>query len=343
MQSLQLVSQRRLEARDIPQPHDPGPGEILVRIRSVGICGSDMHWYLDGRIGANPAVYPQILGHEPAGEVAAVGAGVADFQIGDRVTIEPTLSCGHCEYCLLGQHNNCIRNIFMGGPQAPGLFREYAIVPQHNAVKFPAAFSFAKATLIEPLAVIMHMLEFVSIRPPDTVAVLGAGPIGMLAAAVARACGASQVLVADKLPHRLALARGMGATCAVDIAEFSAAVRDLTGGRGVDIAIDAAGMAQTVNTALAVIRLGGTLVQIGIPIDATLPINLHAAMAKELRIQTLKRSNHRSAPAIALLASGAVSDSLVTHRVPLADAPAAFETLAEYRDGVGKLVVEMPA
>ena len=343
MQSLQLVSQRRLEPRDIPQPHDPGPGEILVRIRSVGVCGSDMHWYLDGRIGANPAVYPQILGHEPAGEVAAIGAGVADFQVGDRVSIEPTLSCGHCEYCRLGQHNNCIRGTFMGGPQVQGLFREYAVVPQHNAVKFPAGFSYAKATLIEPLAVIMHMLDLVSIRPPDTVAVLGAGPIGMLAASVARACGASQVLVADKLPHRLALARDMGATLAVDIAQFPAAVGDLTGGRGVDIAIDAAGMAQTINTALAVIRMGGTLVQIGIPIDASLPINLHSAMAKELRIQTLKRSNHRSAPAIALLASGAVNDSLVTHRVPLAGTPAAFETLAEYRDGVGKLVVEMPA
>ncbi len=343
MQSLQLVSPRRLEPRDIPQPPDPGPGEILVRIRSVGVCGSDMHWYLEGRIGANPAVYPQILGHEPAVEVAAVGAGVADFQIGDRVSIEPTLSCGHCEYCLLGQHNNCVRNVFMGGPQAQGLFREYALVPQHNAVQFPADFSFAKATLIEPLAVIMHMLDLVAIRPPDTVAVLGAGPVGMLAAAVARACGASQVLIADRLPHRLALAREMGATAAVDIAEFGAAVGDLTRGRGVDIAIDAAGMAQTINAALAVLRMGGTLVQIGIPIEATLPIHVHAAMAKELRIQTLKRSNHRSAPAIALLASGAVNDSLITHRVPLSETPAAFETLAEYRDGVGKLVVEMPA
>ncbi len=343
MQSLQLVAKRRLEARDIAPPPDPGPGELLVRIRSVGVCGSDMHWYLEGCIGANLAVYPQILGHEPAGEVAAIGAGVTAFQPGDRVSIEPTLSCGHCEYCLLGQHNNCVRNTFMGGPQAQGLFREYALVPQHNAVKFPGEFSFAKATLIEPLAVIMHMLELVSIRPPDTVAVLGAGPMGMLAASVARACGASQVLVADKLPHRLALARGMGATFAADIAQFPAAVGDLTGGRGVDIAIDAAGMAQTINTALAVLRMGGTLVQIGIPIEATLPIHVHAAMAKELRIQTLKRSNHRSAPAIALLASGAVGDSLITHRVPLADTPAAFETLADYRDGVGKIVVEMPA
>jgi L-iditol 2-dehydrogenase len=343
MRSIQLVAPRKLEESELPQLPDPGPGEILVKIHAVGICGSDMHWYLDGRIGAFPAAYPQILGHEPAGEVAAMGPGVTEYKLGDKVAIEPTISCGHCEHCLRGRHNNCIRAAFMGSPQAPGLLREYAVVPQHNATIFPANFSYTQATLIEPLAVIMHMLELIEIRPADTVAILGAGPIGMLAAAVARSSGASQVLIADKLPYRLELAQKMGATLPVEMKNLAEAAQDVTRGRGFDIVIDAAGMPQTINAGIAIARIGGTFVLIGIPVESNFPVDLQTAMFKELRIQTLKRSNHRSQPAIALLASGAVKDTLITHVVPLDRTADAFETLAEYRDEVGKLVIEMPS
>jgi L-iditol 2-dehydrogenase len=341
MRSIQLVSPRRLELRDMAEPPEPGPGELLVRVRAVGVCGSDLHWYTEGRIGAFPATYPLVLGHEPAGEVAAVGPGVSSFQPGDRVAVEPTLSCGHCEFCLRGRHNNCIRSSFMGSPQAPGLFRDYALVPQGNATKFPAAFTFVRATLIEPLAVIMHMLELIEIGPTDTVAVLGAGPIGMLAAAVARACGAPVVISVDRLAHRRALALRMGATVAVELGGLAPAVLDLTRGLGASVVIDAAGDLQTINTGLAIARPGGVFVLAGIPSVANLPIDLHSAMAKEIRIQTLKRSNHRSAPAIELLAREAVPDALITHAVAAGQAPEAVEMLAEYRDGVGKLVVRM--
>jgi len=339
MRSIQLLAPRTLEEREMAFPRDPGPGEILVKIHSVGICGSDMHWYLDGRIGAFQAVYPQVLGHEPAGEVVGAGAGVTKYKAGDRVAIEPSLTCGHCEFCLIGKHNHCLHSSFMGSPQEPGLLREFATIPQHNAIHFPDGFTYAQATLIEPLAVIMHMLELIEIRPPDTVAVLGAGPIGMLAASVARACGASQVTIADRLPHRLALARQMGVTLAVDLKTLPEAIRDSTRGRGVDVVIDAAAAPETINTGLAIARLGGTFVLIGIPVEGKFPIDVHTAMAKELRIQTLKRSNHRAAPAIQLLASGAVKDALITHTVPLAKTPEAFQTLADYRDGVGKLII----
>lgn len=343
MRSIQMVSPRRLELRPMEDPPDPGHGELLVRVRAVGVCGSDLHWYKEGRIGAFPATYPLVLGHEPAGEVAAIGPGVEGFQPGDRVAIEPTLSCGHCEFCLLGRHNNCIRSTFMGSPQAPGLFREYAVVPAGNATRFPPSFSFVRATLIEPLAVIMHLLELVDIGPTDTVAVLGAGPIGLLSAAVARACGAPSVISVDRLAHRRDLARRMGATVAVDIPGLPAAVLDLTGGLGASVVIDAAADAQTINTGLAIARPGGVFVLAGIPSLANLPVDLHSAMAKEIRLQTLKRSNHRSQPAIALLAREAVADHLITHAVGAEQAPEAVEMLAEYRDGVGKLVVKMDA
>ena len=325
------------------QPADPAPGEILVKIRSVGICGSDMHWYTDGNIYGSPAVYPQVLGHEPAGEVVAIGKGVTAFKTGDRVSIEPTISCGHCEWCVRGQHNNCATSQFMGSPQLPGLLREYAAIPAHNATKFPDAFSYTQASLIEPVAVIMHMLELIEIHAGDTVAVLGAGPIGLLAAAVARNAGAAQVLVTDKLPYRVKMAQDLGATAAVPIGQFRELVGDKTRGRGVDLAIDAAGAPETINSALAVIRLGGTFMLIGIPNHAPLGVDLFNAMAKEIRIQTLKRSNHRSHPAIALLSAGAIPEAIVTHRVGLEQTPEAFQMLAEYREGVCKLAIEFPA
>jgi L-iditol 2-dehydrogenase len=327
----------------MPLPADPGPDEVLVKVRSVGICGSDMHWYLDGSIYGFLATYPLVLGHEPAGEVVAVGKRVSGLRAGDRVSIEPTISCGHCEYCARGQHNNCVQSQFMGSPQLPGLLREYAVVPAHNSELIPENFSYTQASLIEPVAVIMHMLELVQIHTGDSVAILGAGPIGLLAAAVARHCGASQVLIADKLPHRIKIAQDLGATAAVPLQQFPELIGDKTRGRGVDLAIDAAGAAETINAGLAVTRLGGTFVLIGIPHQVPVGVDLFSAMTKEIRIQPLKRSNHRAKPAMALLAAGAIPEAIVTHRLDVEQAPAAFQTLAEYRDGIGKLVIEFPA
>lgn len=342
MKSAQLVAPRTLDIREMPAPPDPSPGEILVKLRSIGICGSDMHWYLDGSMYGMPASYPQVLGHEPAGDVVAVGAHVDNLKPGDRIAIEPTISCGHCEWCLRGQHNNCAASSFLGSPQAPGLLREYAIIPAHNATLVPENFSYTQASLIEPVAVIMHMLELIDIRAGQTVAVLGAGPIGLLAAAVARKAGAFQVFVADKLPHRIRMAQDQG-SIASPISQFAQLIADHTRGRGVDIAIDAAGAPETINTALAITTLGGTFVLIGIPTRTPVPVDLFSLQAKEIRFQPLKRSNHQSQPAIALLASGAIPESIVTHRVGLEQAPEAFQMLAEYRENVGKLAVEFPA
>ncbi|HYL39106.1 MAG TPA: alcohol dehydrogenase catalytic domain-containing protein [Bryobacteraceae bacterium] len=343
MKSAQLVAPRTIEVQEMPLPADPAPGEVLVKLGSVGICGSDMHWYLEGSIYGLAAVYPQVLGHEPAAEVIAMGSRVTKFRPGQRVSIEPTISCGRCEWCRRGQHNNCPTSRFMGSPQAPGLLREYAIIPAHNATLVPESFSYTQASLIEPVAVIMHMLELVEIRPGDSVAILGAGPMGLLAACVARHAGAAQVLMADKLPHRIGMAQDLVATAAVPMGQFGELVLDRTRGRGVDIAIDAAGAAETINAALAVTRLGGTFALIGIPNHTPVGVDLFSLQAKEIRFLPVKRSNHQSEPAIALLTSGAIPESIVTHRVGLEQAPGAFRMLAEYRDGVGKLAIEFPA
>ncbi len=327
----------------MPQPPDPGHGEVTVRIRAVGVCGSDLHWYQDGRVGEFPAAYPQVLGHEPAGDVIAVGAGVHDFAVGDRVVMEPSLTCGHCEHCLKGRLNNCIRNVFMGGPQAPGMFREYVTLPAGNCTRFPNDFSYATATLVEPVAVMMNVLDLTVIRAGDTVAVTGAGPIGMLCAAIARASGAGRVFIADRLAYRLKLAMNMGADVAIDTTAQSLVetVMDATGGRGADVVLEAAGSAETVNAAIRMARAGGTVMLIGILSELYPKIDIHTAMMKELRLQTLKRSNHRAEEAVRLMAAGRIPVSLITHSLPLEATPRAFEMLANYTDGVGKAIIEI--
>ena len=343
MRSIQLIGPRILEEREMPMVRDPGAGEVLVKVRAVGICGSDLHWYLDSRIGLAQARYPQVLGHEPVAEVIGIGKDVRSFAVGDRVVLEPNLTCGHCEYCMSGRHNNCPHGEFLGSPQSPGFFREYVTLPAHNAILVPPTLSDEQATLVEPLAVMMHILELIEIRLGDTVAILGSGPIGMLFAATARTAGAQRIFIADRVPHRLDLAKKMGAdvTIHTERENFAEAVMDQTKGRGVDLAVDAAGDVGLINLALEVTRPTGTVVLIGIANELTSPINLHAAMNKELRIQTVRRSNHRSQAALELMESGQAPAALITHKLPLAETPRGFEMLSNYSDGVGKVVIEV--
>ncbi len=342
MLSIQLTAPGRLEPREMAMPAAPAAGQVLVQVKAVGICGSDLHWYKDGRIGHTPAEYPQILGHEPTGEVVAVGPGVSAFGPGDRVLIEPAINCGTCELCLSGRHNACVRSRFMGAPGEPGLLREYALAPASNLVPLPEGLDYVRGTVAEPLAVAVHVLRMSKIRLGATVAVIGAGPIGVLCTAVARLAGASKIFIADKVAHRVALGRKMGADAGIHVPGESLrnAVMDLTHGRGVDVVIDAAGDSGTFNTGMEITRFGGQYVLVGLPGELEMRLDMHLAMGKELSLQTVKRSNHTSHAAIELLQSGKISDALITHRVPLIKAPEAFKLLEDYRDQVGKVIIE---
>jgi L-iditol 2-dehydrogenase len=301
-----------------------------------------MHWYKEGGIGSSRAVYPMVLGHEPAGEIVAVGKNVEGLKAGQRVLVEPSITCGYCEFCRSGQHNNCVACVFMGSPQMPGLFREFAVVPVRNVMALPDTMSFAAATILEPLSVILHILELVDIRLGDTVAVMGAGPVGLLTASVARIAGASRIFVADKVPHRLQMARELGADCTAETSKFGQMVMDETRGRGVDVVLDAAAALETINLSISIARTGGQVVLIGIPSEPDLNVDIHTAMAKELNVQTIRRSNRNEHGALALMESGRIGDRIVTHRLPLEKTAEGFELLSEYADGVGKVVIEIP-
>jgi len=343
MRSVPLVEPRKLELVEAPTPEGPGPGEVLVKLAAVGLCGSDLHWWADGHIHGNPARYPQILGHEPVGTIVEAGKGVHGLKAGDRVSIEPSLTCGHCTYCIQGRHNLCSTSRFMGGPDAQGFFRDYAVVPAHNADPVPDALTFNEATLMEPVAVWVHIYELVPVRIQQTVAVLGCGPIGLLGIAMARAAGAQTIIACDRVPHRLALARQMGADIAVDIRTggFRDAVMAATAGQGADLVYDAAGASETVQLGIRCTRPGGTFTLIGIPSELNFEVDLHTAMAREIDLQMIKRSNHKGRQAGAMLASGQIPTSLITHALPLEKAQEAFEMLHDYAGGAGKLILDL--
>ena len=306
MRAAELIAPLTFRLTDMPI-EDPGPGEVQVRVEAVGICGSDLHAYSEGAVGSTPNVYPMVLGHEPAGTIVKTGAGVTGLAAGDRGALEPALYCYHCEFCLRGQHNVCANIRFLSNPHHPGFFRELVNLPVANFIPIPAGISFDQATLIEPLAIALHSLHLASIRPGETVAVIGAGPIGLLTIAALRAAKAGRIWAVE--PWRIAASwPGHGADVALEPAEGAEEILSGTGQRGVDCAIDCAAKEYTTSQAIHVIRNAGRVVLTGIHSTPFVPMDGSAMRRKELTIFNVRRSNHETAggPGIAAGAPGLV-------------------------------------
>ena len=337
----ELIGQRqfRLTEQEIA---GPAPGEVQVRVNAVGICGSDVHSYAEGAIGDTPCVYPMVLGHEPAGTVVKTGEGVTGWSAGDRAALEPALYCYHCEYCLAGRHNICANIRFLSNPGTPGFFREFVNLPAHNLFAIPKTLPLELATIVEPLAVAMHSLEFASIRLGETTAVWGGGPIGLLTIASLKAAGTGRIWCVEPVPHRREMAKCMGADAVLDPGEVDVA-REIvkeTGGRGVDCALDCAAKEHTINQAIRAARNGGRVVLTGIHSAAIVPFEVSPMRRKELAIFNVRRSNHEAAAALEFLKNNVkLFAPMVTHTRPLEEIQAAFALVEAYAEGVGKLVV----
>lgn len=319
---------------------DPGPGEVQARVGAVGVCGSDLHSYSEGSVGDTPCVYPMVLGHEPAGTVTKVGAGVTGWSPGDRAVLEPAIYCYHCEYCRSGRHNVCANIRFLSTVGHPGFFREFVNLPVMNLLGIPKGLSLEHATIVEPLAIAMHSMRFASIQLGETVAVFGAGAIGLLTVACLKMAGAGRIWAIEPVAHRREMAKHMGADVALDP---DGAVRQIlsdTAGRGVDCAMDCAAKGDTINWAIQAGCNGGRVVLTGIHSDAMVPFEVSPMRRKELAIFNVRRSNHESEAALALLLERtAFFAPLVTHSRPLDRIAEAFTIAEEYSDGVGKMVV----
>jgi L-iditol 2-dehydrogenase len=340
----ELTGLRQFRMTEQPIP-DPGPGEVQVRVAAVGVCGSDLHSYSEGAVGDTPCVYPMVLGHEPAGVVVKTGAGVTGWSLGDRAALEPAIYCYHCEFCLSGHHNVCANLRFMSNPGEPGFFRGYANLPARNLLALPTRMSVEHATLIEPLAVALHSMQFVAPRPGETAAVFGVGPIGLLTIVALKLAGAARVWAIDPVAHRLDLARAVGADAVINPRAVDPVRQILvdTGNRGVDVAIDCAGKDNSINQSIHAARNAGRVVVTAIPPGVLVPVEFSPLRRKEIALYNVRRSNHESGEALAMLAEHTARfAAIVTHSPPLDEIGGAFNQLENYADGVGKIVITFP-
>jgi L-iditol 2-dehydrogenase len=314
-----------LEEREQPTPN---ADEVLVRMRSVGICGSDVHYYEHGRIGDYVVDSSLILGHESAGEVVAVGENVDDSRVGERVTLEPGVPCRRCEHCARGEYNLCPDVTFMATPPDDGAFAEYVAWPADFAYTLPDGVTLDEGALVEPLSVGVHVARRAEVGLGDTVLVTGCGPIGLLTMEAVRAAGATEVVVSDVVPEKLAFAEERGADLAIDVSEndLAAAVDDATDGRGVDVVVEASGAPPAVQGAFDAVRRGGSVVLVGLAPDADVPLDTNEIIDNELDVFGSFRYRNTYPAALDLLADGAVDvEGIVDFEATLGEVDSAFQ------------------
>ncbi|MBI1898836.1 MAG: alcohol dehydrogenase catalytic domain-containing protein [Acidobacteria bacterium] len=341
MRVAELYDFRKFRHTEVPLAA-PGPGEVQVRVRAVGICGSDLHYFSEGRIGDTPCAYPMVLGHEPTGEVVRSGAQVSGWSAGDKAILEPAIYCYHCEFCRSGRHNLCENLRFLSTSGDPGFFREYVNLPAPNLLPMPAELSFEQNTLFEPLAVALHSMQFGLPKLGETAAVFGAGPIGLLTVALLQLTGVRRIWCIDPVERRRELAGALGAAALIDPAAVDPVTQILadTGRRGVDVVFDCAAKDNTINQAMQVARPAGRVVITGIPGDAQVRFDYHTLRRKELYFYSVRRSNHETESALQLMRQYPERFApLVTHVRPLEHIGPTFETLARYEDGMAKVVI----
>jgi len=342
MKAAQLNGPRDVRLINLPD-EAPGPGEILLNVTAVGVCGSDLHAYLHWQVGDTAPGGPYVLGHEASGVVAALGPGVSDsFYVGQRVAIDPAVPCLDCEFCRKGHPNLCTRLKFLGLWPYDGAMRTQMVHPARSCVPMPDGISDVGAALLEPLGVALHAIKLAKIEVGDDVLVTGCGAIGLLLIRLARLAGAKRIFASDKLAGRLACASTYGADVVINVndTDVVSAVMQATSGRGVDVAIESAWVTETASQCTDAARLGGRVVIVGIPVEDFVSLRASGTRRKGLTIKFSRRMKHTYPAAIALAASGQVDvDSLASHRFPLAETVTALETAATYSDGVIRAMV----
>ncbi|QZP38316.1 NAD(P)-dependent alcohol dehydrogenase [Halobaculum magnesiiphilum] len=326
---LREPGQFEMRERDRPEPADD---EVLVAVRDVGICGSDVHYYEHGRIGDYVVEDPLVLGHESAGDVVAVGENVETLVPGARVTLEPGVPCRQCRHCKRGEYHLCTDVEFMATPPHDGAFAEYVAWPADFVYELPEAVSLREGALCEPLSVGIHACRRGDVGVGDTVLVTGAGPIGMLAMEAARAAGATDVLVSDVVGSKLDRALDRGADRVIDVTEtdLDSAVDEYTDGVGADVVVEASGAEPSIESTLDAVRRGGTVVLVGLADEAEVPLDVLEIIDNELDVHGSFRYANTYDAAVDLLADGTVDvEGIVDFTDPLEEIDAAFRRSME--------------
>jgi L-iditol 2-dehydrogenase len=330
MKAMVLEGKKKIELKDIEKP-TPGLNDVIVRIKATSICGTDLHLYQ----GLLPAKVPMVLGHEASGEITEVGANVKSAKVGEKVYIDPILTCGECRLCTIGRYNVCENRRVIGHDIAEGTFCEYVRVPETNVFAIPKTISFEEAALIETTSVAVHSVKRARIDLGDNVAILGAGPIGLLAIQAARIAGAGATIVTEIQPNRIKLADQLGADEVIDASQgdVEKKIMELTNGVGPDVVMEVIGRPDTVEQAIRLVRKGGRVVVVGL---TTIPAKLEILLLtrRELEIIGSNAYMMKVERVGEMVGSGKINvKPLITHHMPLEKLPEAL-ALLERNEGI---------
>ncbi|MER9978146.1 NAD(P)-dependent alcohol dehydrogenase [Mesorhizobium sp. M0085] len=344
VRALVLERQHELKLRDIDLPQTVGPGEVRIKIHTVGICGSDVHYYTHGRIGPFVVEAPMVLGHEAAGTVSETGEGVEHLKVGDRVCMEPGIPDPNSRASRLGLYNIDPAVRFWATPPIHGVLTPYVVHPANYTFKLPDNVSFAEGAMVEPFAVGMQAAAKAKIAPGDTAVVIGAGPIGTMVAIAALAGGCARAVVADLAQPKLDIAGGYQGVVPINVRDknLAAEVKRLTDGWGADVVFECSGSSKAWETLLDLPRPGGAVVVVGLPV-APIAFDVATASTREVRIETVFRYAHQYERAIALMGSGRVDlKPLISATFPFEDSITAFDRAVEARPADVKLQILLP-
>jgi len=346
MKAVALTSLKKMEAVELPMPAVAGEDGVLLKVEKVGVCGSDIHYYQTGRIGARVVEFPFVLGHECAGTVVEIGRGVKRVQPGDEVAVDPAISCGHCDQCRQGRRHTCRRLRFLGCPgEARGCLSEFIVMPEDCLYPTNGRLSLEQAVLCEPLSIGVYAVKQARLAPRADIAILGCGPIGLCVLLAARHASTATVFATDRLDYRLAFAATLGAGWQGN-PDKAPVVKEILGLQpaGLDVVFECAGQQETLDQAVQLLKPGGRLMLIGIPATERVSFHIDALRRKELTLINVRRQNDCVEAAIELIASRTVNaDCLLTHRFAPQDAQRAFDLVAAYGDGVVKALIDFSA
>ena len=342
MKALVLKEYLKFSYEEAPMP-EFGPADVLVAVKACGICGSDVHG-MDGSTGRRRP--PIIMGHEASGVIAEVGSAVNGWKQGDRVTFDSTVFCGTCKFCRRGDINLCENRRVLGVScedyRQHGAFAEYVAVPQHILYHVPEGLSFENAAMVEPVSIAFHAVRRVRPVLDDTAVVVGAGMIGLFVIQALRLAGCGEIIAVDVIPEKLKMARDLGATHTVDSGKEDAVARiqNLTGGFGADLAVEAVGMAQTVDLAVRCVRKGGSVTLVG-NVSPRVELPLQVVVTRELTLYGSCASSGEYPACLDMLVRGSVNAApILSAAAPLAEGASWFDRLYRKEPGLLKVVLK---
>jgi L-iditol 2-dehydrogenase len=342
MKAMVLTGLNRIQLVENPDPEIINPTDVLIRMKSVGICGSDIHYYQEGKIGSQVVQYPFTVGHEGAGIIEQVGSGVTRVKPGDRVAIDPAMPCFNCDQCNTGRFHTCRHLKFLGCPgQAAGCFSEFLVMPATSCFVLPGNMTLDQGALSEPLAIGVYATSLYGSLQGKTIGILGSGPIGISVLLPALADGAEKIFMTDKIDARLDLAQKMGAHWTgnpdkKDVVNDILKLEPLQ----LDVIFECCGRQEAIDQAIQLLKPGGRLMVIGIPSFNHWSFDVDSLRRKEIDIQSVRRQNESVELTLEMISDGRIKpDAMQTHTFKFKRIEEAFEMVSGYRDGVMKAMI----